>query len=128
VKERPSGFVHVSTHDAPEEPYARAKPASLDQLAHLEAQVRVLSLDRVVLHPDSVIDWDLLCEFDIPWGIENRDARNERYGTPEELAHILDRYGLPLVLDFNHCLTRDPSLELARHSKRDSPSASWNSM
>jgi len=114
VAERTEGFAYVSTHDAPPEPYARTNPASIDRLEQLAQQVARLGLDRVVLHPDRVKNWDLLKEYNIPWGIENLDARNKYFGTPDELESVLSEYDVPLVLDFNHCYTRDPSLALAR--------------
>lgn len=113
VKERPGGFVYVSTHDAPPSPYARGDSASIERLLQLEGQVERLALDRVVLHPDRVDDWELIKEYSIPWAIENLDARNEHFKTPEELVPTLEEYDLPLVLDFNHCYTHDPSLALA---------------
>lgn len=68
----------------------------------------------MVLHPDHVGDWDFLCTWDIPWGIENLDARNTYFGTPDELTPLMLPRNLPLVLDINHCYTHDSSLSLAR--------------
>jgi hypothetical protein len=111
---RPLGFLHVSTHDAPACPYERGVKESHERLTQLEHAVQALHLDRVVLHPNHVRDWDFLTEWDIPWGIENLDSRNEGWGTPDALASPLDAHYLPLVLDNNHCYTHDPSGALAR--------------
>jgi len=105
IDARPEGFGYVSLHDAPPQPYGDDE-ASRALLVQLQERVLRLALDRVVLHPNSVMDWSIIKQYDIPWGIENLDARNERFGTPEELVPILEEYDLPLVLDINHCATR----------------------
>jgi len=118
VQERPWGFEYVSTHDSPQDPYVRGDVKANERLEKLAEQVACLGLGRVVLHPNRVHDWALLLEYAISWGIENLDARNTVFRTPEELLPVLDTHNLPLVLDVNHCYTHDPSLALARRFQK----------
>jgi hypothetical protein len=104
-------FRSVSIHS--QTLFELTEDAISDYLSQLLVVIERYNIQRVVLHPDQVTDWDSLVRSGIPFAIENMDKNKERFQYIKEMKEVLERTGFPLVLDVNHCYTNDPSMKLA---------------
>lgn len=81
----------------------------------LKKAVRDLNIDLIVFHPDTIDDWTIFKNFEVPIAIENLDNRKSHFRSVSDLKKIFDI--LPwckFVLDLNHCKSNDPTMRLAR--------------
>ena len=104
-------FEYVSIHAPSFEIYNDVQiVAMLEILAKAHEKI---NFKAVVLHPYANINWDVFRQFDLPFHIENMDWRKEVGKYIESLEDIFEKYDAPMVLDVNHCMTNDPSMQLA---------------
>lgn len=106
-------FEYISMH-APSKITYKDDNETRKILEKMENFCKRFGITTVVLHPDVVEDWEVIKEFpNIPFAVENMD-QNKNFGTTlKELKSVLDGTNFSFVLDINHVLTLDPSLELA---------------
>lgn len=68
----------------------------------------------IVVHPDTVFDFDYLQASHLPFLIENMDGR-KKYGThPEHFRKFKENYDFGFVLDVQHAYKQDPRMGLAK--------------
>ena len=83
-------------------------------LKKLELLVKKFNVKTVVVHPDTVRNWDLLAKSNLPIGLENMDGQKTKFQSAEELLPILEKYNFRFVFDVNHIYTIDKTLSLAK--------------
>ncbi len=80
----------------------------------LRALYNQLSIEGLVLHPNTIDDFEVLNQSGLPFLLENMDRRKS-YGThPEQFRELKRKYNLGFVLDVEHAYEHDPSMKLAR--------------
>lgn len=85
---------------------------SIDFLKRVKGFHDKLKFDAIVVHPDTIEDWDLLKSFDMPFSVENMDERKTIGKTLESMKEIMSDNDFKVTLDVNHCYVNDPSMEL----------------
>lgn len=71
------------------------------------------SIDNIVIHPDRVNSWKVIEEYDhLPISIENMDNKKDVGKYVDELAQFLSNNEYGFVLDVNHIISIDETLEL----------------
>lgn len=71
-------------------------------------------INAIVLHPDSIRDWDMIEQFNLPFKIENMDWKKEVGKYVESMEDIFKKNNFAMVLNLNHCFTNDPTMHLAK--------------
>ncbi|OGF26817.1 hypothetical protein A2331_05680 [Candidatus Falkowbacteria bacterium RIFOXYB2_FULL_34_18] len=108
-------FKHVSVHAPCREARFDNSKKVREILYLLETESRRLGIDLVVFHPDTVDDWNIFQDFNIPMAIENLDNNKRAFKAVADIGKIFKL--LPkcrFVLDVNHCKANDPSMGLAQ--------------
>lgn len=82
-------------------------------LKHIEASHQKLNYGAVVIHPTTVIDWEVFQGFDVPFVVENMDFRWERWHMPEEYRKLVRDLGFGMVIDVQKAFTLDPTHTLS---------------
>jgi len=73
-----------------------------------------LPIDGLVLHPDTIDNFEILDQSGLPFLLENMDRRKS-YGThPEQFRELKSKYNFGFVLDVEHAYEHDPTMQLAR--------------
>lgn len=73
-----------------------------------------LDIGHIVFHPDTVYSWETITKYhDIHIAIENMDERKTMGQGIHDLAKIIDKYPIDLVIDLQHCFVNDHSMQLA---------------
>ncbi len=73
-----------------------------------------LPIEGLVLHPDTIDDFEILDQSGLPFLLENMDQRKS-YGThPEQFRELKRKYNFGFVLDVEHAYEHDSSMKLAR--------------
>lgn len=73
-----------------------------------------LPIDGLVLHPDTIDNFEILDKSELPFLLENMDRRKS-YGThPDQFRELKRKYSFGFVLDVKHAYEHDSSMQLAR--------------
>jgi len=105
------GFEHISLH-API--FKNISEEELEKmLLQLEKVHQKIGFAYVVIHPDTVSNWEIFSRFSIPFAIENMDKRKGSCKNVADLRKIFEQADAKMVLDVNHCFSNDPSMKLA---------------
>ena len=73
-----------------------------------------LPIEGLVLHPDTIDDFEVLDQSGLPFLLENMDRRKP-YGThPKQFEELKRKYNFGFVLDVEHAYEHDSSMKLAR--------------
>jgi hypothetical protein len=73
-----------------------------------------LSVEGLVLHPDTIDNFEILNQSGLPFLLENMDGRKS-YGThPKQFRELKEKYNFGFVLDVQHAYEHDKSMELAK--------------
>ena len=73
-----------------------------------------LPIRGLVLHPDTIDDFEILKQSGLPFLLENMDRR-KAYGThPEHFKELKRKCNFGFVLDVEHAYEHDPSMKLAK--------------
>jgi len=83
------------------------------KLFSLAREQERLGFNSIVFHPDLVKDYSSLKKFKIKAAIENMDKYKKFGGRYDEIRSVLEKYKLKLVLDLNHCYTKDKTMKQA---------------
>lgn len=107
-----AGFDHLSMH-APKFDYGDNEGTYkiFERIRRVNA---IRTLDWVVIHPDTVVDFSVFQNAGFNVALENMDNRKASYKTPDEFVELLaqnPQFGF--VLDVNHIYSNDPSMQLA---------------
>lgn len=105
-------FEYVSVHCGAEFLYTDDKETH-NELKLLEEKHREVGFKCVVVHPNSVKNWNVLNKYNLPWAIENMDNTNNIGIKPEEILALVKENNFNVVLDLNHCFTNDHTMLLA---------------
>lgn len=73
-----------------------------------------IKIDAVVVHPDTIRNWEIFADYDLPIKLENMDWKKEVGKYVESMQVIFEKFDAPMVLDLNHCYTNDPTMHLAK--------------
>lgn len=73
-----------------------------------------VKVNSIVFHPDQIGEWAIFENYTFPVLIENMDWRKEVGKYVDSMKEIFEKADAPMVLDINHCMTNDPTLNLAR--------------
>ncbi|MCA9383494.1 hypothetical protein KC909_03955 [Candidatus Dojkabacteria bacterium] len=111
-KEYLDGFEFISIH-APAMIYYDQDDETKRILAELELISAKLNIDSIVIHPDRVHNWSVFKEYNAPFAIENMDNRKDKGQLVSDLEKYFKELDAHFVLDINHVLTVDPTLQLA---------------
>src|SRR3989344_7402281 len=107
------GFKHVSIH-APCKGITYNQSDSSEVIKKLSELCAELSIEGIVLHPDTVENFYMLDKLNLPFLIENMDKR-KKYGThPEQIRELKEKYNFGFVFDVQHAYEHDPKMNLAR--------------
>ncbi len=113
VRNMLKNFDYVSVH-SPKLSY-RKDNETLGILDKIELLHYLRPLDLVVFHPDQIVDFSVFDLVSFPVGFENMDSRKSFGRNPEDLDPIFARNTpFKFVLDMNHILSNDPTLQLAK--------------
>ena len=75
---------------------------------------RSLRLNLVVFHPDTVQDFGVFRELEVPFGFENMDNRKKSFRGAYEMAELLKIVpDAKFIFDVNHLWSNDPTMESA---------------
>ena len=92
---------------------ARYNKDSSDILSKLKDICSELKIYGIVVHPNTVDDYEILKKSGLPFLIENMDNR-ARCGThPSEFEKLKQDYNFGFVLDLQHAYMHDPTMQLA---------------
>ncbi len=73
-----------------------------------------LTVEGLVLHPDTIDNFEILEQSELPFLLENMDRRKS-FGThPNQFLELKRKYNFGFVLDLEHAYEHDPSMRLAR--------------
>lgn len=82
-----------------------------ERLAHLKT---ICAVERMVVHPDSVLDFSVFVPLGEVITFENMDHNKAAFQTPEEFEQVFEQVPeATMVLDVNHIFTNDKSMALA---------------
>lgn len=81
-------------------------------LQHLDYLYHKLPAKGIVIHPDIVLNFDILAKSRLPILIENLDKK--KYSDDiKQFEALKEKYEFGFVLDIQHAYVKDPSMELA---------------
>lgn len=107
-------FKHVSIHAPCRNALFANDKKTQEVLKILKREARRLNADLIVFHPDTINDWKIFKNFEVPVAIENMDNRKKSFKAVEDLKKVFEFMPwCKFVLDLNHCMTNDPSMKLA---------------
>jgi len=76
---------------------------------------KLMPVVSVVMHPDSIDDYDILNKSELPIAIENMGRKHRLGHSNSEIEYLIENTGFEFVLDLQHAYQIDPSMELAYH-------------
>lgn len=111
--ERINGFSYVSIHA----PFKGIRYGDNDFSRHtikkLQELCKELPVKGVVIHPDTVDDFNALEYLGIPILVENMDKRKTKGISPSEFSgYVSCGFNFDFVLDLKHVYEHDPSMQL----------------
>lgn len=113
-KDRLEKIKYLSLH-APTDIIYKDDRRTLKLLSLLDKINKILNFNFIVFHPDVVKDKGLLKIFDLPVAIENMDQRKTTGKNVEQIKDFIFGTGFQVLIDLNHCLVNDPTLQLAQN-------------
>jgi len=109
-----SKFEFVSIHAPWKEVVYDSDSTTQEIITKLRLICDQLSIQGLVLHPDTIRDLDILDQSGLPFLLENMDIRKP-YGThPEHIEELKRESDLGFVFDVQHAYEHDSSMQLAR--------------
>lgn len=115
VGQEASDFDYVTIH-APAEPgwLSDSAPAK-DTIAQMDKLRQATGAQVMVVHPDVIVEPEILHRLDWPLAIENMDWRKSDGRWVDQLSRWFEIYPeAAMVLDLNHVYTNDRSMQLGR--------------
>jgi len=106
-------FLRKSIH-LPTDIKYQNNPETIKVLKKIEVLYKEINADLALVHPDTVIDWDVFDDYKLNWAIENMDNRKESHKDVDGLKKFFAEHtDWKMVLDLNHCFSNDKSMKLA---------------
>ncbi len=84
---------------------------AIRKLTHLHNN---LQTQGIVLHPDTIDNYEILVSTKLPFLLENMDERKKTATYPEHIQKLKDKYAFGFVLDLQHAYEHDPTMQLAQ--------------
>lgn len=107
------GFDYVSLH-APVIAYGENEETKF-VFEKIKRINQLRKLDAVVVHPNTVENFNVFSNVEFVVAFENMDNRKDSYTKPEELKTLLDQNSsYRFILDVNHAYTHDKSMEVVK--------------
>lgn len=108
-------FEYISIH-APSFDFFSAEEIAKfrEVLSIFEKVSKKIKIDAIVVHPDTIRDWEIFAEYNLPIKLENMDWTKEVGKYVDSMQAIIEKFDAPMVLDLNHCYTNDPTMHLAK--------------
>jgi len=72
-----------------------------------------LSISGLVLHPDTIDNFEILEQSGLPFLLENMDRRKSSGTRPEHFEELKSNYNFDFILDVQHAYEQDPTMKLA---------------
>ncbi|MEK6757488.1 MAG: hypothetical protein AABX88_00015 [Nanoarchaeota archaeon] len=73
------------------------------------------SVKGIVLHPDTIDDFDILVRSGLPFLLENMDKRKDFGTLPKHFEELKNKYNFDFVLDLQHAYEHDHSMQLTKN-------------
>jgi len=107
-------YSYVSIHAPWKEIRYGDNDATKRILQKLRQWCGVIPIGGIVLHPDTIGNFEMLDNSELPFVIENMDRR-KAYGThPDQFRDLVLKYNIGFVMDVQHAFEHDSSMQLAR--------------
>lgn len=107
-------FASISIHAPWKEVRYNSDSKTPEIINKLRELCNQLPVEGLVLHPDTIDDFEILDQSGLPFLLENMDRRKS-YGThPEQFRELKRKYNFGFVLDVEHAYEHDSSMKLAR--------------
>lgn len=111
TKEDVADFAYVSLH-APSRMKYTSNEETKRVLSIIENWCKQVKPQTVVFHPDTIDDWDILSEYEIPYAFENMDATKTVGIIPSQMSEILAKdKTFHALLDIQHVYTHDTEMK-----------------
>jgi len=82
----------------------------IDKLSDLS---KLINIQGIVLHPNTIENLDLFEDSSLPFLLENMDTRKDFGTRPKDFEEIKENYDFNFVLDVHHTYEHDPTMQLA---------------
>lgn len=108
-------FKYVSIHLPTDFRYGNNKETKefLDKIYRFYLKIKA---KLAVIHPNSVVGWEVFDNYEMNWAIENMDYKQVNYKYLEDFEKFfIEKNNWKMVLDLNHCFTNDKSMVLAKN-------------
>jgi len=114
TKENLKKFSSISIHA----PWKEVRYEDNSQTKRIIEKLRLLCdnlpINGLVLHPDTIDNFEIFNQSGLPFLLENMDKRKS-YGThPDHFQELKQKYNFGFVLDVEHAYEHDSSMQLAR--------------
>ena len=106
-------YGHVSIHAPWKEIRYGKNEETKNTIARLTELCDNLDIAGIVIHPDTVEDFQILENSNLNFLIENMDTRKKFGFKPEEFERLKRDYSFGFVLDVEHAYRHDSSMKLA---------------
>lgn len=114
IKKEIRTFEWISMHAPWKEVTYWNNPETHKIIEKLRSVASEFPIEWIVLHPDTIEDFEILTKAELPFLIENMDKRKS-YGThPEHFKELKETYDFWFVLDIQHAYEHDPTMKLAK--------------
>jgi hypothetical protein len=111
-------YTSVSIHAPWKEVRYNSGPETQTIIGKLRALFEQLPIEGIVLHPDTIDDFETLDQSGLPFLLENMDKRKSYGIHPEHFQELKSKYNFGFVLDVEHAYEHDPSMKLAKEFVR----------
>lgn len=109
-----SKFEFVSVHAPWKEVKYDNSLATQKIIEKLRSLSKQISIEGFVVHPDTIDNFEILDQSDLPFLLENMDKRKSYGTTPEQFRDLKRKYNFGFVLDIQHAYEHDPSMQLGK--------------
>lgn len=107
-------FASVSIHAPWKEVRYDSDPETQTIINKLRTLCEQLPIKGLVLHPDTIDNFEVLDQSGLPFLLENMDRRKS-YGThPDQFRELKRKYNFGFVLDVEHAYEHDSNMKLAK--------------
>jgi endonuclease IV len=107
-------FAEVSIHAPWKEVRYDSGPKTQAIINKLKTLYEQLPIKGLVLHPDTIDDFEILDQSGLPFLLENMDKRKSYGIHPDHFRELKSKYNFGFVLDVEHAYEHDSSMNLAK--------------
>jgi len=107
-------YAFISIHAPWKEARYDSSSTADSMIEKLRSLCRELPVEGIVLHPDTISDFEKLDKSGLLFLLENMDRRKKCGIYPEEFEKLKEEYSFGFVLDTQHAYEHDPNMNLAK--------------